>query len=150
MLAGAITLRVQALGTYGAYHILNALRPRRNGRHLADDIFKCIFLNENAWIPIRISLKFVPKGPINYIPALVQIMAWRRPGYKSLSELITVRLPTHICVTRPQWVNWLHVMLILCTTICIIWLCCLRNDLCEINIHSLTIQTLALIEIFHF
>ena len=26
------------------------------------------------------SLKFVPKGPINNIPALVQIMAWRRPG----------------------------------------------------------------------
>ena len=51
-----------------------------------DDIFKCIFLNENVWISIKISLKFVPKGPINNIPALVQIMAWRR----------------HICVTRPH------------------------------------------------
>ena len=38
------------------------------------------------WIPIKISLKFVPKGPINNIPALVQIMAWRRTGDKSLSE----------------------------------------------------------------
>ena len=47
-----------------------------------DDIFKCIFLNENAWISIKISLKIVPKGPINNIPALVQIMAWRRPGDK--------------------------------------------------------------------
>ena len=37
--------------------------------------FKCIFLNENIWISIKISLKFVPKGPINNIPALVQIMA---------------------------------------------------------------------------
>ena len=27
---------------------------------LADDIFKCIFLNENVWISIKISLKFVP------------------------------------------------------------------------------------------
>ena len=49
----------------------NTLRPRQNGRPFADDIFKCIFLNENVWIPIKISLKFVPKGPINNIPALV-------------------------------------------------------------------------------
>ena len=41
-------------------------------------ISKCIFLNENVWISIIISLKFVPKGPINNIPALVAIMAWRR------------------------------------------------------------------------
>ena len=71
----------------------------------ADDIFKRIFLNENAWILIKISLKFVPKGSINNIPALVQIMAWRRPGDKPLSESMLVRIPTHICVTRPQWVN---------------------------------------------
>ena len=50
---------------------VNTLRPRQNGRHFADDIFKCIFLNENFWIPIKISLKFVPKGSINDIPALV-------------------------------------------------------------------------------
>ena len=49
----------------------NTLRPRQNGRHFADDIFKCIFLNENVWIPIEISLKFVPKGPVDNIPALV-------------------------------------------------------------------------------
>ena len=51
--------------------IINPLRQRQNGRHFADDIFKCIFLNENVWIPIEISLKFVPKGPIDNIPALV-------------------------------------------------------------------------------
>ena len=83
----------------------NTLRPRQNGRHFADDIFKCIFLNENAWILIKISLKFVHKGSINNIPALFQIMAWRRPGDKPLSEPMLVRIPTHICVTRPQWVN---------------------------------------------
>ena len=33
-------------------------------------------------------------------------MACRRPGDKPLSEPIMVRLTTHICVTRPQWVNW--------------------------------------------
>ena len=87
------------------YSLLNSLRLRQNGPHFADDIFKCIFLNKNVWIPIKISLKFVPKGPINNIPALVQIMAWRRPGNRPLSEPMSVSLPTHICVTRPQWVN---------------------------------------------
>ena len=82
----------------------NTLRPRENGRHFAD-IFKCIFLNENVWIPVEISLRFVVKGPINNITALVQIMAWRRSGDKPLSEPMMVGLTTHICVTRPQWVN---------------------------------------------
>ena len=70
--------------------------------------FQTILLNENAWISIKISLKFVPEGPIN-TPALVQIMAWCRSGKKPLSEPMMVRLPTHICVTRPQRVkcNWL-------------------------------------------
>ena len=80
---------------------INTLRPRQNERHFADDILKCIFLNENVSIAIKISLKFVPKGPINNIPPLVQIMARRRPGDKPLSEPIMVSLPTHICVTRP-------------------------------------------------
>ena len=83
----------------------NTLRPRQNGRHFADDIFQCIFLNENAWISLKISLKFVPKGPINNNPAFVQIMAWRRSGDKPLSEPMMVSLMTHICVTRPQWVK---------------------------------------------
>ena len=67
--------------------------------------FQTHFFNENARISVKISLKFVLKCPINNIPALVQIMAWRRPGDKPLSETMMVRLPTHICVTRPQWVN---------------------------------------------
>ena len=85
--------------------IVDTLRPRRNGRHFADDIFKRIFLNGNVWIPITISLKYVPKGLIYNIPALVQIMAWRRSGNKPLSELIMINLRTHICVTWPQWVH---------------------------------------------
>ena len=47
-------------------------RPRENDRHFPDDILKCIFLNEKVWIFIKISLKFVPKGPINNILVLVQ------------------------------------------------------------------------------
>ena len=62
------------------------------------------FMDENVWISIEITLKFVPKGPPHNIPALVQIMAWCRPGTKPLSEPVMVSLLTHICVTRPQWV----------------------------------------------
>ena len=88
------------------FHCFNTLRPRQNGRHFPDDIFKWICMNETVWILINISLKFVPRGPINNIPTLIQVMAWRRPGDKSLSEPMMVRLPTHICVTRPQWVEY--------------------------------------------
>ena len=70
--------------TWPKHPNFTTLRLRQNGRHFLDDIFKCIFLNENVWISIKISLKFVPKGPINNIPALVQIMAWRRTGNKPL------------------------------------------------------------------
>ena len=81
---------------------LNTLWPRQNGCHVPDEILKCIFLNENISISIGIPLKFVPKGSINNIPALDQIMAWRRSGNKPLSEPMMVSLLTHICVTRPQ------------------------------------------------
>ena len=36
---------------------------------LANDISKRIFLNENVWISIKISLNFVPKDPIDSKPA---------------------------------------------------------------------------------
>ena len=81
------------------------IEAETNGRHFADDTFKRIFLNENIRILIKNSLKFVPKGLINNIPALVLIMAWRRPGDKPLSEPMMISLLTHICVTRPQWVK---------------------------------------------
>ena len=87
--------------------LFNTLRPRQNGRHFTDDIFKCIFLNEDMWISINISLKFVPKDQINDNPALVQIMAWLRPGDKPLSEPVMVSLLTPMYVTQPQWVNTL-------------------------------------------
>ena len=85
--------------------LFNTLGPRWNEQHFADDIFKRIFFNENVWISLEIWVKFVPKGPINNIPALVQIMAWRCLGDKPLSEPKMVSLPAHICVTRPQCVK---------------------------------------------
>ena len=83
----------------------NSLRPRQNGRQFADDPLKHFFWNGNVSILIKISLKLVPKCPFNNILALDQIMAWSRPGNKPLSEPMIVRLPTHTCITRPQWVN---------------------------------------------
>ena len=67
-------------------HNLITLRPRQNYRHFADHIFKYIFFNENVWISLNISLKFVPKLGINNIPSLVLITAWRRIGDRPLSK----------------------------------------------------------------
>ena len=41
---------------------VNILRPKQHGRYFTDDIFKSIFLNEDVWISMKISLKFVPRG----------------------------------------------------------------------------------------
>ena len=75
----------------------NTLRLRQNCRHFTDNIFKCIFLNENVWMLLKSLLKFVPKVGINDIPALVQIMAWRRP--------MMVSLLMHKYISWPQWVQ---------------------------------------------
>ena len=83
----------------------STLRPRQDGCCFTGDIFKYIFLNENVWTSFEISPKFVPKVLIKYNSALVQIMAWRPPGNKPLSESTMVSLLTHICITRPQWVK---------------------------------------------
>ena len=64
----------------------NTLRRRQNGRLFADDNFKCIFLNGNVCISIKVSLKFVPNGPIDNKSALVQMMTWHRVGNKPLFE----------------------------------------------------------------
>ena len=70
-------------------------------------IFKWIFFNENVWILIKISLKFVPKSPINIIPTLVQVMAWHWSGNKPLSEPMMAHNHIYICITWPQWIKQL-------------------------------------------
>ena len=54
---------------------------------------------------LKMSQKFILKGPINNIPAMIKIMAWHHPGDKPLSEPMMVSLPVHICVTGPQWID---------------------------------------------
>ena len=67
------------------------------GRNKMAAIFQTTYSNGFSWwISINMSLEFVPRGPINNIPTLVQVMAWRRPGDKPLSEPVMV---------RPQWVK---------------------------------------------
>ena len=69
----------------------NASPPDKMAAILADDIFKCIFLNENDRIPIQISLKIVARSPMDNKSALVKVMAWRRIGDKALSEPMLTR-----------------------------------------------------------
>ena len=45
--------------------------PKQNGRHFADNSFRCILLVGNHLILIQISLRFVPKGTIDNKSALV-------------------------------------------------------------------------------
>ena len=81
------------------------------GRNKMAAVSQMTFSNVFHWMKMHefwlrfISVEFVPKGMIRNIPALVQIMAWHRPGDKPLSEAMMVRLPIDICVIRPQWVN---------------------------------------------
>ena len=71
---------------YDKSDVFISLRPRQKGRHVADDIFKRIFFNENIWISITISLKFVPEGSIVNKSALVQVMVCYLFGAKSSPE----------------------------------------------------------------
>ena len=58
--------------------------------------FQIHFFNQHVSISIKVSPKFVPKGPNNTIPTLVQIMVWHRPGDKPLSEPMMVILLTYM------------------------------------------------------
>ena len=101
-IANALELLQSCTTAIDIHSLVNTSWPRPNGCHFPDDIFKLILLNENVRVLIKIPFKFVPMGPINNIPALVQIMAWHRPCDKPLSEPMMISLLTHICATRPQ------------------------------------------------
>ena len=88
----------------GAIPPLNTLRLRQNGPRWPDSIFKCIFLKENIQISIKISLKFVPQGLINNIPALVQIMAWHQP-VASFTKEINLRWAKRPLKTNGRFAN---------------------------------------------
>ena len=83
---------------------VNTLKPRRDGR-LFPDILEWIFLNEIIWISIKLSLKFIPRGPINNMPASFPIMACHRPGDKPLSIWTS-----DAYASLGQWVNSLRLL----------------------------------------
>ena len=81
------------------------------GRDKIDAISQTTFSSAfSCKIILNSDQMLVPKGPINNIPTWVQIMAWRRPGEKPLSDPMMASLPTHICGTRPQWINEMNIM----------------------------------------
>ena len=79
---------------YVGYHsFLNTIRPRKSGRQSRDEIFKCTFLNENCSILMEISLKVIPKHPVN-------IKSASRIVYKLLQfpiDAILTRSNQHWC-----------------------------------------------------
>ena len=82
---------ITGLGTHRNHRkkaFVNTFRPRQNGCHLADDIFKCRFMKEKYCVLIRDSLEFVPKCPFGKKMSLVQVMACRSIGNKQLPELM--------------------------------------------------------------
>ena len=66
----AIVAILYGAGQWKAWHI-NSSSPGQNGCHLADGIFRCIFVNEKVCILNKISLKFVASGPVDNNLALV-------------------------------------------------------------------------------
>ena len=83
---------------------VNTLRLRQNGRRdFPDDIFKCIFLNENVWISIKISLKFVPKDPINNIPALIRDGSMTKPCLPRVAAQPQMTLSFFKPYLSPRW-----------------------------------------------
>ena len=74
-----------------SFELINSFPLDKMAAILAEDIFKWIFLNENDRIPIQISLKYVPRSPIDNKPELVQVMVWCRTGDKPLSEPMLIQ-----------------------------------------------------------
>ena len=75
---------------FGAVYSIGTLKQRLNGRDFVAEICKRILFNENIRIVINIRAKFVSKGKISNIAALIYITYWRRAGGKPLSEPMMV------------------------------------------------------------
>ena len=97
------------------YALFNS--PPQNDRHIPDDILKCSFVTEKFCI-LKISLKFVPMGPFDNEPALVQKMAWCQGGDGPLPEPMPLSSVTHICGTRGSWVKMAINFLTVTPTLC--------------------------------
>ena len=97
-------------GQVTALHLINSSPPGQNGCQFADNSFKRIFTNEKFFISIRIWLKFVPKGPIDNKPALVQVMAWRLTGDKPLPEPMLTQFTDAYMWGERSWRSGTHMV----------------------------------------
>ena len=80
------------------------------GRDKMDTISQTTFWSAFSWMKMfEFRFKFhwslFLKVQFNYIPALVWIMAWPRPGKSHYLKQWWFILQTHVCVIRPRWVN---------------------------------------------
>ena len=85
MVAAGCLCSVSDGDTYMVGHVTH-LPLDKMAANLADNIFRCIFMNEKFCFSIWISLKFVPRGQIDNWSALIQVMACRWTGNKPLPE----------------------------------------------------------------
>ena len=76
--------------------LCNTSRQRENCQHFADNIFKCVSMNENLWVLDKFSLKYIPWGLVDNMAALVQIIAWHQSGDRQLSAVMMVMFCWHI------------------------------------------------------
>ena len=85
---------------------LNTLRTRQDGQHVADNIFKCILLNENCCIWFdwnmfaRVELTIIYHWFCYWLVAEKTTIHYLNQWWHSLLM--------HICVSRTQWVNTLN------------------------------------------
>ena len=111
---------------------VKTMKPRQNGHHFADDIFKCIFLNEYLYNLIQISLKFDPgiqltinqnsfgwllgagKKPlseskldlVHYNDVIMSAMAYQSPAYRLLTQpFVQAQIKENIKAPR-HWPLW--------------------------------------------
>ena len=86
---------------------INTFGWRKSWHQSADEILKCFFINEKYHIFIQISLRFIPKGPINNMPSMVQIMPWRHSDDNQLSDDSVVYWYIYIWNTQPWRIHTL-------------------------------------------
>ena len=118
-----VSVNATSLSHYLHTDILNTLR--QNDRHFAD-VFKCIFFDRSVWLSIKMPLKFLPKGPINNKPILVQIMAshrtiiWTNDGLIYWHTYASLGLDEWILQTAADCMRVLILLATWCIT-CISW-----------------------------
>ena len=109
---------------YIYYYNLTHIEAETNGRTFADDIFKRIFLNKNGSVSIKISLKFVSKGPIVNNTATGQIMLGADQVTK---HYLNQCLLDYRRIYAPFTLNELNVITLFFSQSCYKDMCCLTQ-----------------------